>query len=220
MDNLGEEIIKLKEQGLSYERIHYYYLKKGINISRKKIEKFCKYFYAQKEIQEPKNKAVVIYEISEKMLEEIIELKEKQELSFKEISKYYDDKGIKVGYEAIRTRYNNYYKQRKLEKPKRKYRKKIKEITDEEIVRLRKDGLTYMEISRYYASKGIKVSHEAIRLRCKKSIEEQKSIEELNGKLNELLIKKEETQKLLQRFTNIVVKVRNELDQKEKGETR
>ena len=83
-------------------------------------------------------------------------------LSYKDIKEYFENKGIKVGYDEIQERCKKIYEERGKEEPKLKIKEetqKTQEIpNEEEFIKLVEQGLTARKIKIYYEEeKGINV---------------------------------------------------------------
>ena len=168
-DVTDEEIYELREQGKSYEEIARYYKEKGIPITRVTIAKRCKTIYIEKGKEEPKAKKGK-KERDDVTNEELYELREKG-MKYEEIVKYFEEKGIKISQSQVCKRCKKIYEEKGQEEPKIKNR--INEATDEEIYKLREQGMTYERIAEYYNTKGIKISQMALYRRCKKIYKEK-----------------------------------------------
>ena len=124
--------------------------------------------------------------------EEIYELREQGE-SYEEIARYYNGKGIEISKATIAYRCKKIYNEKGKEEPKaKKGKKERKDVTNEEIYELRKQGMTYGDITKYYNKKGIKINPSTIRLRCKeiyeKKGEEAPKVTRKNKKPEECLL--------------------------------
>ena len=170
-----EEIYNLREQALTYNKIAEIINNKGIKVCVDTIAKRCRKIYKDKGQQEPKckpQKTGKRINISE---EELFSLRE-QGLPYRQIQAYYIEKGIQVSFSTIDKRCDEIYKKKGLIEPKcrKENRKKIPtilKVSDEELYNLREQGLSYRKIEKKLQEKGIKVSFEAIRSRCKKVYE-------------------------------------------------
>ena len=155
-----EEILKLREQGLSYSNMVDYFKEKGIKVSYSAINKRC--IFINNKIGKDKQDLGK----SEKSIlpeDEIILLRE-EGLSYKKIAEYFTKKGIKVCESTINERCKKIYS--KLGKNEQDLRKV--NISDDEIIELRKRGLSFKDIAEYYNAKGIYVTAPTIGIRCKK----------------------------------------------------
>ena len=197
-DVTDEEIYELREQGMSYGDIVRYYNEKGIQIGQTTIAYRCKKIYKEKGKEEPKAKKGE-KERNDITDEEIYELRE-QGISYREMERHFDEKGIKISQMTLYRRCKKIYKEKGEEEPKTKRgRKERKDVTNEEIYKLREKGMSYGEIVKYFNDKGIQISLTTIWLRCKKIYEEkgqevpketrknEKTEECLLGRLNDTL---------------------------------
>ena len=159
IDINDEEILDLREQGLSCKEIFEYFRDKGIKVSLSTIKNKCKIIYQKKGKKQPHDKRKKQIEISD---EKIYNLRE-QGLTYKEIANYFNNNGVKVSYSTIALRCKKIYDEKGKKAPKAKTRENEIKVSNEEIYNLREQGLSYKEISEYYKSKGIKISISAIR---------------------------------------------------------
>ena len=220
----NEEIYKLREQKMTYKEMMEYFEKKRVKISINTLWVRCKKIYKEKGKEEPKIKRKNM--VKEATDEEIYELRE-QGMTHKEIAKYFNDKGIHITGVTIGKRCKEIYKEKGKKEPKTKRgRKERKDVTNEEIYELRKQGMTYGDITKYYNKKGIIINPTTISLRYKEICEEKgeeapkvtrknKKPEEcllgrLNNVLNERIGKKINTEKEL-------AKLKDKEERKTKG---
>ena len=163
-----EELIKLKEKGMSYERIADYYNEKGIKVTVETIESRCKKAFEKRKKKMPSTKKKI-----EVLDEEIYQLRE-QGMSYERIVEYYSKKGIEITHQAIGYRCKKIYEEKGKEEPKAKKGKKERDdVTNEELYELREKGMKYEEIVKYFEEKGIKISQSQVCKRCKKIYEEK-----------------------------------------------
>ena len=199
----AEEVVKLKEEGLSNRQILEYYKQKGINVGIGVVAQRCKEVYDELGLGEvPKNRRreIIIPD------EELFELRERR-LSYKQIVKYYKEKGITVSATTIENRCKQIYSERGIQNP---ITKNVVNISDEEIIALREKKLSFRKISEYYKEKGIQVTDKTINNRYVKAVaKRKKSLTELNNTLNNLLIKKQKTDNLLQQLTGALINIKN-----------
>ena len=193
-------------------------------MSKSTIYNRCKFIYAKKGIVEHraprkvKNRSHFIRsQVSE---EEIYQLKQKG-LTYKEISEYYEKKGVKISSNYISSICMDIYTKNGEKPPKAMKFRKIP-ISDEEIFELREKGLFYKEIQDYYSRKGIKISIPTLQKRCEKiyaekgmelpqtrrfrnsiHFEMEQAVKELNKELDELLTKKSASEQLVQDYENL-----------------
>ena len=165
-----DEIYELREQGWSYRRIAKHFEDKGIKVSDTSIKNRCKKIYEEKKQKEPSTKYKKRREdITD---EEIFELRE-QEMSYTEIVRHFESKGIKVAVETIKIRCDKIYKQKGKDNYNKRGRKKREDITDETIYELREQGMSYSDIARYFNENNIIVSYNIISHRCKRIYKEK-----------------------------------------------
>ena len=102
-----KELIKLKEQGKTYEEILKFYKEKGIQISGVTIGRILKAYYDSqgKKVPKGKKKSKPRINIS---IEELVELKE-QGKTYEEISELYKEKGVQISTATIGNRLKEYY---------------------------------------------------------------------------------------------------------------
>ncbi len=160
-DEICEEIYEMREKGKTYRDITNILNQKGIKISCSTVIRISDKLYNDKNKIDKRK-----YEFFSKLETEIYELM-KNGMSYEEIKNHFNKKGIEISINGIE------YRCRKINKAmgeeQYKYLRKCKtDIDNETILLLRTHGMTYHEISDYYRSNGIKVSHETIRQRLKK----------------------------------------------------
>lgn len=97
--------------------------------------------------------------------DELIKLR-LQGFTYSEIAEYFNKKGIKVSSVTIRNKMDAIFQSQRSETPKGELKKMVY-IDEEEIYKLRNDGKTYSEIAKYFENKGIRVSVNFIKKRCK-----------------------------------------------------
>lgn len=209
-----EKIFELREKKLTYDEIVDWFKENGIKVTKETIRKRCKRIYAEKGMAEPRLKHKFAPEnVSVRFkipVEELIYLK-KQGLSNKQILEYYRQKGLNIGIRNINLRCSEAYEQIGTKKEKGQRNRKFDVIiSEDELFELREKRFSYTKIANYYKEKGIKVSGEAIRKRyIKARAKKQASLVELNNTLNNLLIKKQKTEQLLQQFTSALINIKN-----------
>jgi ribosomal protein L20 len=203
-----EEIIELKEQGLTNRQIVEHYKQKGIKIGITTITNKCREAFKNAGKAMPPRKRKVQIDISD---EEIFSLREKR-LTYSEIVDYYKEKGIQVSKSTIENRCKKVYA-KKGSKNLAVLRNRLPDVLNEEIEELRKRKFTYKDIIKYYKEKGISVSRETLRMRCLKiHNERQASLEELNNTLTNLLIKKQQSEELLQQYTGVLISKKEDIE--------
>ena len=180
-----DEIYKLSESGLSDRKIVQYFIDKGIKVSLATIKNRCKKIYEEKKKEEgsaiKKNRNKII---NEKIYKKIYKLRE-DGLTYKKIAQYFNEQGIKISYVTVKRRCEEIYKEKGQKEPEAK-RKKIIQITNEEIYNLREQGWTYRKIAQYFNEQGVEVSFETVRVRCKE-IYKQKGQKEPETKRKKII---------------------------------
>ena len=177
-NDLDRKIFELRQQGLPYNRIVKCLENQGITISEYLLNKRCKEIYRQRNITEPKitlkgrkkSKDEKKPKQIESFEEEIFEMRECG-TSYKDISNYFIQKGIHTNPNAIRKICKKIYIENGLKEPK--YESKFAKLhnnEDEEILRLKKQGVSFRNIERIFKERGISISHEGIRKRYNKMI--------------------------------------------------
>ena len=126
--------------------------------------------------------------------EEIYKLSE-EGLSDRKITQYFNEQGIKVNYVTIKKRSKEIYKKKYEEEFNVKGRNRS-QITDEEIYKLREEGLSYQIIERYFNEQGKKVSDVTIQKRCQKIYKEKGKKEPEVKRKNKIEITDEEIYRL------------------------
>ena len=105
-----EELVKLKEEGLTDNAIAEYFTSQGIKISRSSVtNRLNEYYKAQgrekpRTIEKPKGRPRSIINIKE-----VIQLRGKG-LTYKAIEEVFASKGIKISGDTIARKLNEYYK--------------------------------------------------------------------------------------------------------------
>ena len=166
---LSDGIIdRLKSQGYNQKQIKEYFIKFGVDLS----DPYKTY----------QNTEQNLYKISNNYLTEYIYELRKDGCSYNIIAERLYEEGIKISYESIRKISKNVFKEHNEIEAKAKYQKKNQiSLLNEEIYELRKQGLTYLEISQFLETKDIHISYETIRQYCKK-IFKDKNEEEAKSK--------------------------------------
>lgn len=155
-----EELINLCEQGLSYGKIVEYYKEKGIEVYYATVYRRCREAYEKygKEKVNLRNLPKIIIPENE-----IMELRE-QGLSYKKMAEYFTKKGIKVSTSVVEKRCKEIYE--RLGKEVQDLRRV--EVSDKEIIELRKQGLSFVEMSEYFKEKGINITPSTLGVRYQK----------------------------------------------------
>ena len=155
-----EELAKLKEQGMTDHEIAEHLTKRGIKISTGYVNLRLRKYYEKQGIEKPNPKRKIRISI-----EELAELKERG-ISDREIAEHLTKQGIKISKDSVSKKLKKYYETQGKEKPKLKTR-----ITDEELVKLKKQGMSNREIAEQFTKQVIKISESTISLRLRKYYE-------------------------------------------------
>ncbi len=148
-----EELAQLKEQGWPDKKIADYFTKQNRPISGLRVNQRLNKYYELQGKEKPKTKRINIKE------EEMVKLKENG-LTDKEIADYFTEQGITVSNTYVAKTLKKYYRLLGKEKPKikRKIKRIGEEITDEELAKLKEQGLTDKAIEEYFMNKKIYIS--------------------------------------------------------------
>ena len=117
-DVTDEEIYELREQGMTYKGMMEYFEQKDVKISKSLLSKRLKEIYKEKGKEEPKAKNGE-KERNDITDEEIYELRE-QGISYREMERHFDEKGIKISQMTLYRRCKKIYKEKGEEEPKAK----------------------------------------------------------------------------------------------------
>ena len=208
-----EKIFELRESEMSYQEISDYYKSIGIEVSASSILRYCKQIYSNKNKKEPKKvNGRKRKDISD---EEIYELKNKG-YSYEKIAEYYTKKGIEVSISTIAKRCQKIFKKRG-EKVHRE--KKNIGISDEELYQMKKFGMSLRSIVEHCNTLGIKTSQSTVYLWLKNIFEEKGEkmprgktktaknensiLSELETELQTVLVKKEKSSELVEKFEQL-----------------
>ena len=154
-----DEVFKLREQRLSYERMEKYFREKGIAISKSAIDKRCKEIYRSLGKEEPDLLRKAISN------EEIFYLRE-HGFTYNEISEYFNKEGKAISSDAIRNRCKKIYRELRLEEPRansKKYEKKYNGVNRERIdltsvdKEKLKQGIEKLKKSRWATDEQVKI---------------------------------------------------------------
>jgi len=174
-----EEIVRLKEEGMSDREIAERFTKQGINVSRSTIRKILAKYYESIGKTKPNAKIIEI------PIEDIVKLN-KEGMTEKQIVEYFKSKGIRVGMSTINLKLKKYYESIHTQKPKARSKPRI---DIEELVYLKEQGLSDEEVARelnrqgrviasntvskrlisYYKAKGIKKPNQTPNGRVKRN---------------------------------------------------
>lgn len=160
-DNLIEDMLKLKEQGMSDEEIAEYFAQKGEKISRRLISLRLTEYYKEENLERMKNEFVAKKRILGITDEELLNLKNKG-MTSKEISLFYAQKGKTTSVSYIDKRIRRYRESLGIEVKKRTKKSHSKEITDEELFKLREQGKSNNEIAEYFEEQGKNIANTTI----------------------------------------------------------
>lgn len=120
-ENISDnEILQLREQGFSYERIEKYYKNKGILVSKETINRRCEEIYAALGKKEPN----LLRKISN---EDIFNLRE-QGYTYKDIANYFNKEKFVISYDTVRNRCKIIYREKRLQEPRGKRKQKKIEV--------------------------------------------------------------------------------------------
>lgn len=183
-----EELLKFRKQGMTCNAISNEYKKKGIEISERKIGERLKEYYIkhgkkdQAKSLKKGTKHARKFSITEK---ELADLKEKR-LSYKDISEYYKKQGVEISEDIIQRILKKYYDLQGRRVP---VATRL-DVSDEEIVKLSKEGMTCREIHEHFEKNKISISMATIYNRLKKyrEKEEIEKIYYLDDKIKEILL--------------------------------
>ncbi len=149
-----QRIFELSLAGYSERKITQMFNDEGINISMNTVAKICKQCYKEKGIKNSLKKRRSKTVISD---QEIFELCE-QGYTYKQMKQYTSNKGGVISTATITKRCKEIYKSRGLDVPKESNIEKSKilksKVSDGELLKLRKK-MTYSQIQKYFAQKGI-----------------------------------------------------------------
>ena len=155
-----EELVKLKEQGMTDKKIAEHLNANGIKISMLVVRNKLNKYYQSIGKSKPRGRNI--------QDEELAVLKE-QKKSDREIAEYFTKQGRKICLGSVNTRLSKHYKSKKIVKPRARNNNIIKkEIKNEEILELRQKGMTLRQIAEYFKTLGKNISHAAINNRIKR----------------------------------------------------
>jgi len=154
-----EELVKLKEEGMTDRKIAEYLTGKGIKISAGTVNAKLKEYYESVGKIKPRGKMIRDNEL---------EIMKEQKKTDREIAEYFTKQGRKICLCTVNKRLTKHYKSKNKIKPRSRRNTLIKnEISNEEIIELRNNGMTLREISYHFLSQGKEISHTAISSRLK-----------------------------------------------------
>lgn len=164
---LKDEIYKLKESGMTYKEITDYYHSKGIDINEETLKARCIEAYMDRGKDKPaKSNLKKRTDIPE---DEVFELRKKG-YTYKQIVEYYVEEGKPlISISLICNICKKMYKKAGIKDTTklRKYSVISDElITDDDLLSMRQQKVSYRGIQEYYRKKGIKISMYKITRRC------------------------------------------------------
>lgn len=160
LDFLKDEIYELRKKGLTYEEILEYYKEKGIDTNITIIQNRCNEIYMEKVEKHNSRKRLEYGRRFDKNVDNIILNLRDRNYTYEQISKYLKKSGIDMSTSTVSNRC-------RAELFNRKYRNKTDKVYDEDIVELRKRGMTYIEIKDQLCQTGFKVPMSKIESVCK-----------------------------------------------------
>lgn len=134
-----EELIKLREQRLSYEKIERHLRRQGINVSITVIKRLIKEYYRLNGKEEPITKKEI--DVDD---EELVRLRE-EGLSYEKIARKMREKGISISLTTVDSRITEYYQKIGKEVIK-KTRKRKQQDTSNEKVEKSQENISNREI--------------------------------------------------------------------------
>lgn len=158
------ELYELRSSGLSLEKITNHFKEKGIDISSETIRKMCKKIYEEKGEKEPRYESLGnrYDEIASKALK-----MREMGLSYKDIKEEFAKQGVEVCSGKIKKICNESGKDIKfIGKTKR-------QVDDEKIYNLRKQGMSLRETTKSFQESGIEVSYSYIAMNSSRVFKEK-----------------------------------------------
>ena len=158
------ELVKLKEKGMSDKEITEYLATQGINRPEVSIGKIIKKYYDSIGQEKPRKPRIKRKKIEERIdIEELARLKEEAEMTDKEISEYLERAGINKSKSAVFQMLREYYQSQGKEKPKIKRNLTIDILT---LIRLKEEkGMSDKDIVDYLNENAIEISESSINIR-------------------------------------------------------
>ena len=165
--DLKDEIYELKESGLTYKEITDYYHRKGIDINKDTLKARCIEAYMDRGKDRPaKSNFKKRTDIPE---DEVYELRKKG-YTYRKIVEYYAEQGKPpISISLVCNICKKMYKKAGIKDTTklRKYSVISDElVTDDELLAMRQQKISYRSIHEYYREKGIKISIYKITRRC------------------------------------------------------
>ena len=169
-----EKLFELREQRLSYQEITNYFNENGIKIDKQTIRKKCKELYARLGKEEPMAISKLVRK--SKANDEKIYALRKKGFTYGAIAESITTDENVVTKSSVQRRSKIIFQEKGEEDLAnllifRSPRKK--EITDEEIYMLRKQSLSYEDISKHFEKQGKIISLFGVRKRCKRIFQEK-----------------------------------------------
>lgn len=164
VEGYEKEIYALKEKGLSFKQIQEMLEKNNIKVCTKTLSNM----FIDRSAKNPNDYSKAALRISKVISdEEIFDLIE-QGTSHTDIVRLIQERGVKTSYNTVKRICDKIYLNKGLDKPisSRKKSKSIN-IPIDEIIKLRSNGLTYIQIAKFFTKQGTKVSAYTIFDRCK-----------------------------------------------------
>ena len=201
----NKELLRLKEEGLTYQQITDYFNSQGIKVSlatiRRRIMEICEIKQIEMKKRKKGQRAI--------LNDELLRLKE-EGLTYQEITNYFNSQGIKVSLATIRRRIMEICETKQIEIPKSEKDSRIpkKEIPEEILEELEQSGCSYREMEKHLKEKGIDATYETIRKRIVQKEAERKDIQskKLHKELIECLIKLRESKKATDEQLEIIAR--------------
>ena len=211
-----DEIYILKKSGLSYEEISEYYFDKGIVVSSMTIGRRCRKIFAERGEVVPDLRSIGKTEITKN---EIFDLRE-QGLSYRQISEHFKIQGINISISTVRNMCKEAYASMN-EIDSLAQESRIGEIPEQRIFELREQGLAIEKMCLELQKEGYNISKGTLRNICieiyaRKGIKQpevrrgrkpskaaRETLEDLDKKTQDLLIKKEKSKEIVKGFENI-----------------
>lgn len=160
-----EEVFELREKRYTYNQMKEYYKEKGIDISASSLAEICKSIYKEKGLGRPKNGLPNSARTYNE--EEIINLRKKR-WSYQKIANFVINKyGEYISYITVRRICLKAF-EKNGEEDKRAIRTYTTNISDEEIIALRRKGYTFMQMKDHFENTGRKICRNQLFVRGKR----------------------------------------------------
>ena len=146
-----EEVYELRERRYTYKQMREYFKEKGIDVSASSIAQICKLIYKKKGLGRPKNG---LADSARKYNEDEIIALRKKRMSYQKIADFVTKKyGQSISYITVRRICKKVFSENG-DKEKRALREYPTNISDEEIISLRRQGLSFVQMKDYFESTG------------------------------------------------------------------